>query len=288
MSSRPKRRGEDLHPPKRRRRLNKDGASEARSSSTADLSCLSSEPPRAGLKTLQDLLKKYAQDTMAGAQTVVRGAGLLCDEAKREAKALKRDIVLLRACINELLDGAIVLDPQEPSMRLLSTARSFCVARKRVERESAAALSEVKAALERERSTRLQAQLEARAYRAVSTSTSKELEAARRDTAAGELRHHKASASSALAELKIEKTMRERQAQASAAAVRTAELAVEKERAKREAAEDGARCVICLSHSRNTMLLPCTHLVLCDKCPRVSSCPICRSRVRTTMPVILS
>ena len=48
-----------------------------------------------------------------------------------------------------------------------------------------------------------------------------------------------------------------------------------------EKLEGNSDCVICLSNKRNTMIMPCKHICLCNECADVlsknkSDCPICR------------
>lgn len=52
--------------------------------------------------------------------------------------------------------------------------------------------------------------------------------------------------------------------------------------------DDGSECVICMSESRDTLILPCKHLCLCNVCAdslryQASSCPICRSPFRALL-----
>ena len=52
-----------------------------------------------------------------------------------------------------------------------------------------------------------------------------------------------------------------------------------------EKLEDNSDCVICLSNKRNTMVMPCKHICLCNECADVlsnnkSDCPICRIRIQ--------
>jgi len=48
---------------------------------------------------------------------------------------------------------------------------------------------------------------------------------------------------------------------------------------------EGTDCVICLSNPRDTVILPCRHVCICNTCANVKSstwsfqCPVCRSRV---------
>ncbi|CAM9997657.1 unnamed protein product [Scytosiphon promiscuus] len=368
MSGTSKRRGEDLQPPELRRKLNDGGVGQVRCSNTAAVARPRLEHRQARATSYREMLKWSVQDTMDKAQATVAVADMLCKETDKYNQALEEENVVLRACSAELLDDETVKERSDSIPQLLRVARDFRRAQKQKEQGLTAALSKAEAAMRRERSMRLETQLEMQACRAVNVLQSRELkrerdrreddkvtcttainlieayraahaaltkssdkhrnaeiatsialagekrrvekireqrqhykdlvvsalrelrgEGTRRETAVGEPeQQHEASLKSALKGLKKERAARKGEAQASASAARTARHALAEERARREAAEDGARCVICMSHTRNTMLLPCSHLVLCDKCPRVSECPICRARVRRTMHVILS
>jgi E3 ubiquitin-protein ligase MGRN1 len=53
---------------------------------------------------------------------------------------------------------------------------------------------------------------------------------------------------------------------------------------------DGAECIICMSEPRNTTVLPCRHMCLCDECAEAlrqssSTCPICRTRVEGLLQI---
>lgn len=191
MSARLKRRGEDLEPPERRRRLNKDGVGETRQSNHADVARPASEPPRA--EVLRELLKRHAQDSIAGAQKIVTSASELCDETNEQSEALKKDNMTLRMCTAELLGVPTLPDCAGSAMHLWSLARGSRRAQKKNEQGLTAAVSRGEAALERERTMRLQAQQEAQAFRALSTAKSSEVEEemALRKTAEGDQRHYK-------------------------------------------------------------------------------------------------
>lgn len=57
------------------------------------------------------------------------------------------------------------------------------------------------------------------------------------------------------------------------------------------AASEGTLCLICLTEARNTIMLPCRHVCVCDGCAqelrarRRFTCPVCRSAVTTLMQV---
>jgi hypothetical protein len=47
-------------------------------------------------------------------------------------------------------------------------------------------------------------------------------------------------------------------------------------------------CVICLDEKRQTLLLPCKHLCLCDDCAAEGfqpggTCPLCRGAIESTV-----
>lgn len=50
-----------------------------------------------------------------------------------------------------------------------------------------------------------------------------------------------------------------------------------------ENSDNSNECVVCLSDLRDTLILPCHHLCLCNSCAdtlryQASNCPICRLR----------
>lgn len=50
-----------------------------------------------------------------------------------------------------------------------------------------------------------------------------------------------------------------------------------------ENSDNSSECVVCLSDLRDTLILPCRHLCLCNSCAdtlryQASNCPICRLR----------
>ena len=50
-----------------------------------------------------------------------------------------------------------------------------------------------------------------------------------------------------------------------------------------ENSDNSNECVVCLSDLRDTLILPCRHLCLCNSCAdtlryQASNCPICRLR----------
>lgn len=52
-------------------------------------------------------------------------------------------------------------------------------------------------------------------------------------------------------------------------------------------------CVICMLHSRNTVLLPCRHAQFCKECSnrlmqkRTPRCPLCRGKIECILDIIL-
>uniref|UniRef100_A0A7S3CZQ9 RING-type E3 ubiquitin transferase n=1 Tax=Palpitomonas bilix TaxID=652834 RepID=A0A7S3CZQ9_9EUKA len=61
-----------------------------------------------------------------------------------------------------------------------------------------------------------------------------------------------------------------------------------------QSAEDigGKECVICLENARDTAILPCRHMCLCDGCARqlkdqTSHCPICRGKIDSLLQIVL-
>lgn len=57
-----------------------------------------------------------------------------------------------------------------------------------------------------------------------------------------------------------------------------------------EAEDNGSECVICMSDVRDTLILPCRHLCLCNSCAdslryQASNCPICRAPFRALLQI---
>ncbi|RWS09210.1 RING finger protein 157-like protein [Dinothrombium tinctorium] len=57
-----------------------------------------------------------------------------------------------------------------------------------------------------------------------------------------------------------------------------------------EVEDNGSECVICMSDSRDTLILPCRHLCLCYACAdslryQANNCPICRSPFRALLQI---
>jgi len=60
-------------------------------------------------------------------------------------------------------------------------------------------------------------------------------------------------------------------------------------------AADERQCVVCLGAAKNTVLLPCKHLVCCVGCaaalaaaaPQGRVCPVCRTAIADTMQVFV-
>jgi hypothetical protein len=54
--------------------------------------------------------------------------------------------------------------------------------------------------------------------------------------------------------------------------------------------EDGRMCVVCMDKSRDRLLLPCKHLVLCGDCasdPSLAMCPVCRVAIQDKLQVFI-
>jgi hypothetical protein len=50
-----------------------------------------------------------------------------------------------------------------------------------------------------------------------------------------------------------------------------------------------SNCRICLNNERDTLTLPCFHLVMCSICKvRVTTCPVCRSEITGSIKVFMS
>lgn len=77
-------------------------------------------------------------------------------------------------------------------------------------------------------------------------------------------------------------------AQQTALAARERELA--EERRLRSVAEDDRCCVVCQELPKCIVLLPCSHVCLCERCgllEAVSLCPLCRGPVSGRVRVFL-
>lgn len=54
--------------------------------------------------------------------------------------------------------------------------------------------------------------------------------------------------------------------------------------------ENGAECIICMANPRDTMILPCRHLCICNGCAetlryKLNNCPICRSSFKALLKI---
>lgn len=57
-----------------------------------------------------------------------------------------------------------------------------------------------------------------------------------------------------------------------------------------ETEDNGAECVICMCDVRDTLILPCRHLCLCNSCAdslryQANNCPICRAPFRALLQI---
>lgn len=57
-----------------------------------------------------------------------------------------------------------------------------------------------------------------------------------------------------------------------------------------ESDDNSGECVICMSDTRDTLILPCRHLCLCNSCAdslryQASNCPICRAPFRALLQI---
>mmetsp|Transcript_10523 Transcript_10523/g.13340 ORF Transcript_10523/g.13340 Transcript_10523/m.13340 type:complete len:86 (-) Transcript_10523:38-295(-) len=49
-------------------------------------------------------------------------------------------------------------------------------------------------------------------------------------------------------------------------------------------------CIVCEECEKNTLLLPCRHLCLCEKCAKLENmlhCPLCRCEIKEKIKVFL-
>lgn len=57
-----------------------------------------------------------------------------------------------------------------------------------------------------------------------------------------------------------------------------------------ETEDNGSECVICMCDMRDTLILPCRHLCLCNSCAdslryQANNCPICRAPFRALLQI---
>lgn len=57
-----------------------------------------------------------------------------------------------------------------------------------------------------------------------------------------------------------------------------------------ESDDNSSECVICMSDTRDTLILPCRHLCLCNSCAdslryQANNCPICRAPFRALLQI---
>ena len=58
---------------------------------------------------------------------------------------------------------------------------------------------------------------------------------------------------------------------------------------ERDAAQSRLQCAVCLGAERDTVLLPCMHMVVCADCVMpLTQCPVCRSAIHGRMLVLMS
>ncbi|CAM9936969.1 unnamed protein product [Ectocarpus sp. 13 AM-2016] len=276
-------------------------------------------PQRSHGDIFQELMSRRAHDMISGAQDVVAGAGMIREETQRQNRALRGENDTLRACVDMLLaeaggggstsgggggssGGSSGVSPFQASpMQLLSAARGVRDRNHQRELALSAAAATAESALRAERTRREGAEVEARLSR--KAASSREARGRRQNQQQVVGRGHLGGAfSMALRAIKREKAYfmnavedRKRAERALAEeradrrqAETAARTALQEERTKREQAESLAKCVICSTRRRSRALLPCGHLVMCDRCPVVSTCPICDQQVRRTMPGTLS
>ena len=58
---------------------------------------------------------------------------------------------------------------------------------------------------------------------------------------------------------------------------------------EREAAQSRLQCAVCVEAERNTVLLPCSHVVACAGCAtRLTQCPVCRATIHSRVMARMS
>ncbi|CAM9112590.1 unnamed protein product, partial [Ectocarpus sp. 4 AP-2014] len=316
----------NLPPPERRRRLDEYGSVEElySYSSTSGSSTSAGGRGAAGLSVhaqgshgdiFQEIMSRRAHDMISGAHDEVAGAGMIREETQRRNRALRGENDTLRACVDVLLaeaggggstgggGGSSGVSPFQASpMQLLSAARGVRDRNHQRELALSAAAATAESALRAERTRREGAEVEARLSREAASS-SRESRGRRQNQQQvvgrgylGEtfsmslraLKREKAYFMDAVEDRKrAERALAEERADRLQAET-AAGTALQEERTRREEAESLAKCVICSTRRRSRTLLPCGHLVMCDRCPVVSTCPICDQQVRRTMPGTLS
>ncbi len=218
------------------------------------------------------------------AESMIRGAENSCAHARHQVERLQGAVASMRA-------EATVAEDE------LRTERTRCQEAMDQSDYRQVLLESAHGALEAERAGRVNAE-EAlliaedgkRYYRACHTAA---LNGLRRERASLEAakdlqRYYRQNQTSAIRGLKRERAAHSSHAASLTADVTTAEQALTAETARREDAEDAVKCVICLDNPRTMVLRPCRHLVLCNSCPRVTECPVCRQRVQSRVRVVLS
>uniref|UniRef100_A0A0K8TL32 RING-type E3 ubiquitin transferase n=1 Tax=Tabanus bromius TaxID=304241 RepID=A0A0K8TL32_TABBR len=66
--------------------------------------------------------------------------------------------------------------------------------------------------------------------------------------------------------------------------------AINKPATEEDTDDNGSECVICMSDTRDTLILPCRHLCLCNSCAdslryQANNCPICRAPFRALLQI---
>lgn len=44
-------------------------------------------------------------------------------------------------------------------------------------------------------------------------------------------------------------------------------------------------CVVCWENLSSVVFIPCMHFVMCGKCPKVRSCPVCKVVIQSSAPI---
>ena len=58
---------------------------------------------------------------------------------------------------------------------------------------------------------------------------------------------------------------------------------------EREAAQPRLQCAVCMEAERDTLFVPCNHVVACAGCAaRVQTCPVCRAAIGSKLPLTMS
>jgi hypothetical protein len=66
-------------------------------------------------------------------------------------------------------------------------------------------------------------------------------------------------------------------------------LEAKKQTLLKQESQDTILCIICQDRKKEVLLMPCTHLCLCNECnlPSIRQCPLCRANISSRVKVLL-